>query len=137
MQVKGGLFDGMLRWTDTAWQVCYQDDAARAMLPALYNCLYLGDKSEFSAVCRALDFLVKTTATDGCRVARTDAPNLNENGIRALAAAEHGLASAHYNAYYHAALLLAYLVGGNKTYLDVARPSWTRDHHVPLSRHEA
>ena len=121
MQVKGGLFDGMLRWTDTAWQVCYQDDAARAMLPALYNCLYLGDKSEFSAVCRALDFLVKTTAKDGCRVARTDAPNLNENGIRALAAAEHGLASAHYNAYYHAALLLAYLVGGNKTYLDVAR----------------
>ena len=73
MQVKGGLFDGMLRWTDTAWQVCYQDDAARAMLPALYNCLYLGDKSEFLAVCRALDFLVKTTAKDGCRVARTDA----------------------------------------------------------------
>ena len=121
MQVKGGLFDGMLRWTDTAWQVCYQDDAARAMLPALYRSLYLGDRSEFPAVCRALDFLVKTTAKDGCRVSRTDAPHLDEDGIRALAGAEHGHASAHYNAYYHAALLLAYLVGGNRTYLDVGR----------------
>ncbi len=121
MQVKGGIFDGMLRWTDTAWQVCYQDDAARAMLPSLYACLYLGDKSEFPAVCRALDFLVKTTAKDGCRVARTDAPHMDANSIKSLANAGHGLASAHYNAYYHAALLLAYQVGGNKTYLDVGR----------------
>ena len=121
MQVRGGLFDGMLRWTHTAWQVCYQDDAARAMLPALYECLFLGKEDRFPDVCRALDFLVKTTARDGCRVARTDAPNLTEEGFRNLSAAEHGTPSAHYNAYYHAALLLAYLHGGNPVYLDTAR----------------
>ena len=121
MQIKGGLFDGMLRWTDTGWEICYQDDAARAVLPALYRCLFLGDRRHFPSVCRALDFLVKTTAKDGCRVARTDNVNLSEEKIRSLAEAEHGHPSAHYNAYYHAALLLAYQVGGNKTYFDVAR----------------
>lgn len=121
MTVRGGLFDGMLRWTAVGWDVCYQDDVARALLPALYACLFLGDGRRFPDVCRGLDFLVKTTARDGCRNARTDAPFLDEKGIRDLAAAEHGHPSAHYNAYYHAALLLAYLYGGNRTYLDVAR----------------
>ena len=121
MQVKGGLFDGMLRWTDTAWQVCYQDDAARAVLPMLYDCLIFGHTERFDDICRALDFLVRTTAKDGCRNARTDAPNLTEDGIRALREADHGLPSAHYNAYYHAALLLAYRIGGNPIYLETAR----------------
>lgn len=121
MMVRGGLFDGMLRWTDTAWQVCYQDDAARAMLPSLYDALITGNRERFPDVCRVLDFLVKTTARDGCRVARTDAPNLTEEGLRRLSGEEHGLASAHYNGYYHAALLLAYRIGGNSVYLDTAR----------------
>ncbi len=121
MQVTGGAFDGMLRWTETAWEVCYQDDAARALLPALYRCLFLGDRRRFSEICRALDFLVKTTAKDGCRVSRTDMPMLDEAGLRALAQAEHGLPSAHYNAYYHAALLLAYLAGGKREYYEVAK----------------
>ena len=122
MQVKGGAFDGMLRWTDTGWQVCYGDDAARAMLPALYECLFLNDTSRFPAVCRALDFLVKTTAKDGCRVSRTDMPALLGDGaLETLSEAEHGTPSAHYNAYYHAALLLAYRAGGDRVYFDVAR----------------
>ncbi len=121
MTVRDGPFGGMLRWTDTAWQVCYQDDAARAILPVLYECRFTENRERFPAVCRALDFLVKTTAKDGCRVARTDAPHLTEDGLLALREAEHGLPSAHYNAYYHAALLLAYRVGGNRTYLDVGR----------------
>ena len=121
MQVKGGLFDGMVRWTDTAWQVCYQDDVARAILPSLYNCIFFKDTRDFRSVCRALDFLVKTTAKDGCRVTRTDAPNLDENAVNALFNAEHGYRSAHYNAFYHAALLLAYQVNGNNVYLDTAR----------------
>jgi hypothetical protein len=121
MTVRDGPFGGMLRWTDTAWQVCYQDDAARAILPVLYECRFTENRERFPAVCRALDFLVKTTAKDGCRVARTDAPHLTEDGLLALREAEHGLPSAHYNAYYHAALLLAYRIGGNRTYLDVGR----------------
>ena len=85
------------------------------------NCLYLGNTDRFPDICRALDFLVKTTAKDGCRVMRTDALNLTEDNIRTLSETEHGLPSAHYNAYYHAALLLAYKYGGNRTYLDVGR----------------
>ncbi|MCR5040575.1 MAG: hypothetical protein K6C36_00595 [Clostridia bacterium] len=121
MTVRGGDFDGMLRWTSSAWQVCYQDDAARALLPVLYDCLLFGRGERFGDVCRALDFLVRTTARDGCRVPRTDMPRLDAESIKELRDAEHGRASAHYNAYYHAALLLAYLYGGNGTYLDVAR----------------
>ena len=121
MQVHGGDFDGMLRWTDTAWAVCYQDDAARALLPALYGCLFLGDARRLPAICRALDFLVKTTAKDGCRVARTDQPLLTGDALKQLAEDGHGTKSAHYNAYYHAALLLAYLASGKKTYFDVAK----------------
>jgi len=121
MQVKGGLFDGMLRWTDTAWQVCYQDDAARALLPMLYDCLIFGHKNRFDGVCRTLDFLIATTAKDGCRVSRTDAPNMTEDSFRALREAEQGFPSAHYNAYYHAALLFAYRIGGNQAYLETAQ----------------
>lgn len=120
MLVKGGLFDGMVRWSSSAWQVCYQDDVARAVLPGLYASLFLGKDENFASICRALDFLVKTTAKDGCRVARTDAPGMTEDSIRALAEAEHGLPSAHYNAWYHAALLLAYKHGGNRVYLETA-----------------
>lgn len=120
MTVRGGPFDGMLRWTDEGWGVCYQDDAARAVLPALYECLLWKKDDRFPAVCRTLDFLVKTTARDGCRVARTDMPFLDEAGLRALREAPHGLPSAHYNAYYHASLLLAYLYGGNRVYLETA-----------------
>ena len=121
MQVKGGLFDGMIRWTDDAWEVCYQDDVARCILSGLYECLFMGKDTHFGDICRALDFLVRTTAQDGCRVPRTDSPGMDENSFKALAAAEHGCHSAHYNAYYHAALLLACKHGGNPTYLEVGR----------------
>ena len=121
MMRKGGPFDGMLRWTDTGWEVCYQDDAARALLPALYDCYFFGSRERFPEICRALDFLVRTTAKDGCRKPRTDAPFLDEAGLRSLAEEAQGYPAAHYNAYYHAALLLAYLCGGSGTYLDTAR----------------
>lgn len=121
MQIKGGLFDGMIRWTDSAWEVCYQDDVARAVLPTLYACLFLGRKEYLSGVYAALDFLVKTTAKDGCRVCRTDGPHLNAEKIKELSEAEHGIPSAHYNAYYHAALLMAYKCSQNEVYFEVAQ----------------
>ncbi|MBE6724334.1 MAG: helix-turn-helix domain-containing protein [Ruminococcaceae bacterium] len=121
MMINGGLFDGMIRWTDTAWVACYQDDVARSILPVLLECNFMGDDRRFPEVCRALDFLVKTTAKDGCRVPRTDIPNLSEEAIRALCESEHGVPTAHHNAYYHAALLLAYRFGKNPVYLDTAR----------------
>lgn len=121
MVVKGGAFDGFMRWTDEAWHVCYQDDVARCVLSGLYDCVFLGHDEVFPAICRTLDHLVKTTAQDGCRVARTEIYSMTEECIPALAAAEVGCRSAHYNAYYHAALLLAYKHGGDTRYLDMGR----------------
>lgn len=120
MTIKGGLFDGFMRWSDDGWQVCYQDDVARCVLPGLYDCLFLEKDEYFPEICRALDFLVRTTAQDGCRVPRTDMYNMNQQTFDALTSAEKGYRSAHYNAYYHAALLLAYQYGKNEVYLETA-----------------
>ena len=126
MLVKKGLFDGMLRWTESAWQVCYQDDVSRAVLPTLYSSFYFGKNDHLDDAFRALDFLVRTTAKDGCRVSRTDAPMLSEQKIKELADAEHGLPSAHYNAYYHAALLMAYYCSKREIYLETAKKGLER-----------
>lgn len=120
MLVKGGLFDGFMRWSNDSWQVCYQDDVARSILSGLYDCLFLGRDDYFPEICRALDFLVRTTAKDGCRVPRTDMYNMNEATFVELTSAEVGHRTAHHNAYYHAALLLAYQYGKNEKYLEVA-----------------
>jgi len=121
MVVKGGLFDGFMRWSDDAWQVCYQDDVARCILGSLYNCIFLGNDAIFPEICRVLDFLVNTTAMDGCRVARTDMYAMTEASFAELTSAEHGCTSAHYNGYYLASLLLAYKYGKNSRYLEVGR----------------
>ena len=122
MVVKGGLSDGMMRWTTSAWGVCYQDDVARAILPGLYDCVYLGNDKIFPDICRVLDYLVKTTAKDGLREWRTDRIYLlKEEKLKELAEAEHGTPSAHYNAYYLAALLLAYIYGKKQIYLETAQ----------------
>lgn len=121
MQVHGGIFDGLMRWTDSAWQVCYPDDAARAILPGLYDCLYLGNDTTFPAVNRALDMLLKVTPKDGCGIWRLDMPGVTEERLTAIAGEECGSHSAHYTAFYHAALLLAYKHCGKPEYLDAAK----------------
>ena len=55
------------------------------------------------------------------RTWRTDRVYLNEESLKALAEAEHGTPSAHYNAYYLAALLLAYIHCGKKSYIETAQ----------------
>lgn len=120
MIVKDGIFAGMMRWTESAWGVCYQDDVSRAILPELYQCVLFGKKDRINKLEKVLDFLVNTTAKDGTRVARTDRIALNSESLKALSEAEHGLPSAHYNAYYLASLLLGYRCIGKKIYLDTA-----------------
>lgn len=118
MMIRGGDFDGMLRWTEQAWEVCYQDDAARAMLPALLAA-HFGITREYLPDCeRALSFLERSTAKDGLRRARTDNLDfIRENkSISSLADEEKGYASAHYNSWYSAALLLCALETGNKSF---------------------
>jgi hypothetical protein len=109
MQCKDeGPHYGMVRWTNQAWGVCYQDDVARAIIPQMLKCLYTG-KSDYLKECAdALKFLVKTTGSDGTRVFRTDNINLNKEKIKELSEKPGNLASAHYNAYYFAALLIGY-----------------------------
>lgn len=121
MVVRGGRYAGMMRWCDEGWGVCYQDDVARAVLPGLYDYLFMGNDSHISDIFHVLDFLMKTTAEDGLRVARTDRYTLTEQAFTELAEEKHGLASAHYNSYYLAALLLASKAAGEKRYLAAAR----------------
>ncbi len=113
MQVTDrGPFEGMLRWSSMAWEVCYQDDVARALIPVLLRCLFTGEKRYLDACVSALWFLVKTTGTDGTRIFRTDLKDLTEEKLKALASEPGNFPCAHYNAYYHAALLLAYRLTG-------------------------
>lgn len=112
MQIKDGIFKGMIRWTVVAWEVCYQDDVARAIIPSLLKVLYLGRNGYLDQCVDALDFLVKTTGTDGTRTARTDNLNLDENSLKELGTKPADFPCAHYNAFYFAALLLCYKLTG-------------------------
>ncbi len=120
MQVKEGAHRGMLRWTETAWEVCYQDDVARAILPTLLCENFGGGASHFADACLALDYLVRTTGQDGLRPFRTDICDMSEERWAQLKQAGVGIPSAHYNAYYHAALLLAARGGGDANYAHLA-----------------
>ena len=120
MQVKEGMYHGMMRWSTEAWGVCYQDDVARTILGTMLSMKITGDRTRLHDVEEALDFLVKTTGTDGLRVSRTDLPTLTEEKIAALSSQPSRFFCAHHNAYYHAVLLLAYQLDGRKSYLDTA-----------------
>ena len=114
LTVHGGEYDGMVRWSEQAWNVCYQDDVARAIIPSLlYAYFGLSDKYVKNAE-NALGFLCDTTCRDGLRPARTDVLNYIGKDMRSLAQEEHGYASAHYNSWYSAALLMCYMLTGNE-----------------------
>lgn len=121
MQVKdNNAYNGMIRWTQQAWETCYQDDVARAIIGHMLKCLYTNSQNYLEECKSALDFMVKTTGTDGTRVFRTDILELKEEKINELKDNPGNLASAHYNAYYHASLLIAYKLTCVDIYKDVA-----------------
>ena len=115
-----GPFYGMMRWTNEAWGVCYQDDVARAIMGELLNALIAGDRSREEDLRAVLRFLVNTTGTDGTRVYRTDNINLDEAKFAKLRSEPGRLPSAHYNAYYYAVLLLGHKLAGDQEFLDTA-----------------
>ncbi|GGD56360.1 hypothetical protein [Paenibacillus nasutitermitis] len=114
-----GPLKGMLRWTQEAWGVCYQDDVARVLIPQLLKCLYTDSKPYLNECIEALHFLVNTTGTNGIRVPRTDNIDLNEEKLRELASTPTSHISAHYNAFYLGSLLLAYKLTGIETFKKV------------------
>ena len=120
MQVEDGHGKGMLRWTELAWDVCYGDDVARAVIGALLLQHVVGKVPHLDSISRALDFLVDTTDPDGIRVARTTLSRLDSAKLKEITASGAGTPCAHYNAYYHAALLLAYRAGGDRRYLEIS-----------------
>ena len=119
LQVKDGPHKGMLRWSEMAWDVCYQDDVARTVLAPLLEANYAGPSAHMNDIIDGLEYLVQTTGTDGLRVFRTDVPLLNEESRKKLVSGK-GHPAAHYNAFYSAALLLAYRAGGPARFLEVA-----------------
>lgn len=115
-----GPYSGMVRWTDTGWEVCYQDDVARLLIPQMLANLYLGEQRYVAETQAALDFLVRTTGMDGTRISRTDLVTLTEARIAELSSQPGNFPSAHYNGFYHAALLLAARLYDRPDYADMA-----------------
>lgn len=124
MQIKEGPYKGMVRWTEIAWGVCYQDDVARVIMPVLLRSFYNRgtnkDTIHLEDVVEALRFLVKTTGTDGLRPGRTDLLYLSEEEMTRIKSNPANFPSAHYNAFYHATLLMAYKLTGIEEFKEVA-----------------
>lgn len=118
MQIKDGEHKGMIRWTETAWMICYADDVARAILGLLLRQYFDGTVPHLEEICQALDYLADTTGPEGIRKPSTDIRTINKAELAKPGAA--GQPSAHRDAYYHAALLLAYRVCKNERYLEIA-----------------
>ena len=51
MFIRGGRLDGMVRWCTNSWNVCYQDDVARAILPGLYDSLFMKNDRRMAERC--------------------------------------------------------------------------------------
>ncbi len=119
MQEKEGAHKGMIRWSEVAWETCYQDDVARAVQPLLMQQYINGEVPYFDEIKAGLTYLMDTTGEDGLRVSRTDWCRLNDNKRAELKKAGVGIPCAHHNAYYLAMLLLAYRAGADKRFLEV------------------
>ena len=124
LQVKEGPHKGMMRWSEMAWGTCYQDDVARVVIPSLLEANYAGSTAHFDDILDALRYLVKTTGVNGLRRSRTDIPDMNEGMWEKLTSGKWA-PTAHHNAYYAAALLLAYRAGGPNRFREVAEKGLT------------
>ncbi len=119
-QIKEGSEKGMLRWSEAGWYDCYQDDVARAVIPLLLCQFFDAEIPHFEEIKATLNYLVDTTAEDGIRVPCTQIPYMTEEYKKKITGKTIAEPCAHFNAYYHASLLLAYIGCGEEKYLDYA-----------------
>jgi len=114
LQVKDHpICKGMLRFTGTQRDVCYQDDNSRGVIiPALLKNLYSGRNDHIGEIVAALRFLLSHTGTNGIRTPRTEGLQLTEEMIKKLSGEVCDFNCAHFNATYSAALLLTYKMTG-------------------------
>lgn len=141
MQIKEGLFKGMLRWSDGIRNVCFTHDTGRAVYGELLKNLYLRRDRHIEDIAGALDFLIKTTGSDGKRVDSTNISTMTEEEFLAIPRKpcpeqQGGLwtAALHYagtDTYSLAAMLLLYKITGWEKYKNAAlkgfaaaRPVW-------------
>lgn len=115
-----GEHRGLLRWHTIAWDTCYQDDVAKVMLGTILNMQMTGDMQYLDELCAALDYMLKSTGTDGLRTGCTRAYNLTSEKIHELASKPADFPCAHYNGFYMAVLAMVYSFTKNQTYLDAA-----------------
>lgn len=120
MQVKDGKFRGMLRWTEGAWHTVYGDDTGRAIIAVLFYMMYTGDNRRLPEIEDALDFLISVTGTDGLMEHGLYCIHLTDEKMQALRSKPSKQYCAHRNAYYSAALLLAYRFNHKQIYLETA-----------------
>ena len=120
MQEKDGPHKGMIRWSEVAWETCYQDDVARAVLPLLLQQYINGKVPYFEEIKAGLTYLLDTTGEDGLRVSRTDWFRLDDAEREKLKKPGVGIPCAHHNGFYMAVLALAYRAGADQRFLDVA-----------------
>ena len=121
MQVKEGLHKGMIRWSEGYWNICYQDDVARVILPTLLlqNFTEHGSR-HFEDAVDACRYLLKMTGKNGLRVSMTDSSRLTEEKMRELRESDSGTTRAHHNGFYAAVLLLCYRAGGPEVFFQTA-----------------
>lgn len=120
LYVNNGRHKGLMRWSNAAWGVCYQDDVARTILGTLLSMELTDDREYIDKVCAALDYTLKTTGTDGLRIASTDAQELTDQRIKELAENPSNFTCAHHNGYYMAVLLLTYKLCKKEEYFITA-----------------
>ncbi len=141
---RGMVRGSLMNW----WNTSYQDDAARGfLLPIFWRALLSGETDCLPRAKLALDYLLQSTGTDGLRVAVIDFDDMNApevfpytmhcqeaNGTQkwiwdgkseAITMPEihekpANTPSAHYNAFYMAALLLGHRLLGDERYLETA-----------------
>ncbi len=120
MQIKSGKFAGMLRWTESAWCTVYGDDTGRAVISTLFYMMYTKDMRKMTQVEAALDFLIGITGTDGLMEHGVHVSELTDKNIKQMHSNPSNQYCAHRNAYYSAALLLAYQLNHKEIYKDTA-----------------
>ena len=113
-------YQGLMRWSTSAWVTCYQDDVARTMLGTLLSMQLTEDRKYLDKICLALEYLLSTTGTDGLRISSTEAHYLSPQYVAELKNNPSNFPCAHHNGYYMAVLLLTYGLTGEKRYFDVA-----------------
>lgn len=120
LQVKDGAHCGMLRWSEDGWDICYQDDVARAILPMLLAQHFGESVPHLEEIKAALDYMLIATSDDGMRAPETNMRVATDEWVASMKPAGSVLPCAHFNAYYHAVLLLAYRVCKKAEYLEYA-----------------